>query len=50
LPRRFFMRNLGDLIARGAPTEYIADYGVDGATPAQRARFAARVTRAFKAW
>jgi len=50
LPRRFFMRNLGDLIAPGAPTQYIADYGVDGATQAQRARFVARVTRAFKAW
>jgi putative NADPH-quinone reductase len=50
LPRRFFMRNLGDLIAPGAPTQYIADYGMDGATQAQRARFAARVTRAFKAW
>jgi NAD(P)H dehydrogenase (quinone) len=50
LPRRFFMRNLGDLIAPGALTQYIADYGVDDATQAQRARFAARVTRAFKAW
>ena len=51
LPRRFFMRNLGDLIAPGAPTQYIADYGVDGATQAQRARFVARVHPRFQdAW
>jgi putative NADPH-quinone reductase len=50
LPRRFFMRNLGPLIAAGSPIEYLADYGQDGATPAQRARFLARVSRAFNAW
>ena len=50
LPRRFFMRNLGPLVAPGAPLQYIADYGMDGATQAQRARFLARVVRAFNAW
>jgi NAD(P)H dehydrogenase (quinone) len=50
LPRRFFMRNLGALIAPGAPKQYIADYGLDGATQAQRERFMARVARDFKAW
>jgi NAD(P)H dehydrogenase (quinone) len=50
LPRRFFMRNLGLLVAPDAPLQYIADYGMDGATPAQRARFLARVVRAFNAW
>jgi NAD(P)H dehydrogenase (quinone) len=50
LPRRFILRNLGTLIAPGATVEYIADYGLDGATAAQRERFLARVTRACKAW
>jgi putative NADPH-quinone reductase len=50
LPRRFFMRNLGALVAPGAPMQYIADYGLDGATAQQRTRFMARVTRDFKAW
>ena len=50
LPRRFFMRNLGTLVAPDAPLQYIADYGMDGATQAQRARFLARVVRAFNAW
>jgi len=50
LPRRLFMRNLGALVAPGAPLQYIADYGMDGATQAQRARFLARVVRAFNAW
>ena len=50
LPRRFFMRNLGALVAPGAPLQYIADYGMDGATQPQRARFLARVVRAFNAW
>jgi NAD(P)H dehydrogenase (quinone) len=50
LPRRFFMRNLGALVAPGAPLQYIADYGMDGATQAQRARFVARVVRAFNVW
>ena len=50
LPRRFFMRNLGPLVAPGAPIQYLADYGMDGATEAQRARFLARVVRAANAW
>jgi NAD(P)H dehydrogenase (quinone) len=50
LPRRFLMRNLGTLIASGATVEYIADYGLDGATVAQRERFMARVTRACEDW
>ena len=50
LPRRFFLRNLGTLIAPGASVEYLADYGLDTATPAQRARFSARVSRACRAW
>jgi NAD(P)H dehydrogenase (quinone) len=50
LPRRFVNRNLGALIAPGAPIEYIADYGMDGASQAQRARFAKRVQRAFRQW
>jgi NAD(P)H dehydrogenase (quinone) len=50
LPRRFVTHNLGPLIAEGAPIQYIADYGMDAATPAQRARFLTRVTRACKAW
>lgn len=50
LPRRFVMRNLGALIATGASTRYIADYDLDRATPAQRARFLARVARAFETW
>jgi hypothetical protein len=50
LPRRFFMRNLGPLVAPGASLQYIADYGMDGATQAQRARFLGRVVRAFNAW
>jgi NAD(P)H dehydrogenase (quinone) len=50
LPRRFFIRNLGTLVAPGAPLQYIADYGMDGAIQAHRARFLARVVRAFNAW
>jgi len=50
LPRRFVTRNLGPLIAPDAPIQYIADYGMDAATHAQRARFLARVARACKAW
>jgi NAD(P)H dehydrogenase (quinone) len=50
LPRRFFLRNLGLLVDPAAATQYIADYGLDGATQAQRARFLARVTRAFRTW
>ena len=50
LPRRFFMRNLGALVVPEAPKQYLADYGLDGASPAQRARFMARVTRNFRAW
>jgi putative NADPH-quinone reductase len=50
LPRRFFMRNLGTLVAPDASLQYIADYGMDGATQAQRARFLTRVVRACNAW
>lgn len=50
LPRRFFLRNLGALVAPGAVIQYVADYGLDGASPPQRARFLKRVTRAFEQW
>jgi NAD(P)H dehydrogenase (quinone) len=50
LPRRFFLRNLGALIPAEAQVRYIADYGLDAASPTQRARFLKRVTRAFDAW
>jgi NAD(P)H dehydrogenase (quinone) len=50
LPRRFFMRNLGLLVDPEAAPQYFAGYGLDGATQAQRARFLARVTRAFRTW
>jgi putative NADPH-quinone reductase len=50
LPRRMVTRNLGDLIAPGAPIEYLAEYGMDAATPAQRSRFMNRVERAFGRW
>jgi NAD(P)H dehydrogenase (quinone) len=50
LPRRFFMRNLGALIAPGAPKEYLSDYGLDVATHAQRDRFEQRVAHAFRQW
>lgn len=49
-PRRFVERNLGALIAPGGHLDYIARYGMDATTPAQRARFLARVARAFEAW
>jgi NAD(P)H dehydrogenase (quinone) len=50
LPRRFFLRNLGALIPAEAQVQYIADYGLDGASPTQRARFLKRITRVFDAW
>ena len=50
LPRRFFLRNLGALLPAGAQIQYIADYGLDTASPPQRARFLKRVTRTFDAW
>ncbi len=50
LPRRLVNRNLGTLIAPGAPIQYVADYGMDGATQAHRARFVKRVEKAFGEW
>ena len=50
LPRRFFLRNLGALAPAVAQIQYIADYGMDAASPTQRARFLKRVTRIFDAW
>ena len=50
LPRRFFLRNLGALVPPGAQIQYIADYGLDFASPTQRARFLKRVTRVFDGW
>jgi len=50
LPRRMVTRNLGTLIAEGGPIEYIADYGMDHATPPSRARFLKRALRAFRKW
>jgi NAD(P)H dehydrogenase (quinone) len=50
LPRRFFLRNLGALVHPEAQIRYIADYGLDGASPTQRARFLKRVARAFESW
>ncbi len=50
LPRRFFLRNLGTLVSPEAQIQYIADYGLDAASPTQRARFLKRVTRVFDAW
>ena len=50
LPRRFFLRNLGTLVPAAAQIQYVADYGMDTASPTQRARFLKRVTRTFDAW
>jgi putative NADPH-quinone reductase len=50
LPRRFFLRNLRLLVHSSAQIQYIADYGLDAASPTQRARFLKRVTRSFNAW
>ena len=50
LPRRFFLRNLGALVPEGAQIQYIADYGLDAASPTERARFLKRVTHTFDAW
>ena len=50
LPRRMVIRNLGTLIAPGGPIQYIADYGMDGATLAHRTRFVKRVEKAFQDW
>ncbi len=50
LPRRFVLRNLGPLIAQGAPVEYHGAYGMDAATAESRALFLARVKRSFRRW
>jgi len=50
LPRRFFIRNLGATLPAEADIQYIAEYGLDAASPTQRARFLKRVTRTFDAW
>jgi NAD(P)H dehydrogenase (quinone) len=48
--RRFVKRTLGDQIGGGERCEFIALYDMDAATPKMRARYLARVTRAFSAW
>ena len=50
LARRFVKGNIGPLIAEGAPIEYLADYGMDRATQAQRERFLKRTVKAFARW
>jgi putative NADPH-quinone reductase len=47
--RHFVTRGLAENAPR-ARCEYIALYGLDGATPARRAQYLKRVTRAFSAW
>ena len=49
-PRRFVRDNIGALIEPNGRFEYLAIYGMDFSTPAQRAAFLRRVTRAFRAW
>jgi len=48
--RRFVRDNIGALIEPNGRFEYLAIYGMDFSTPAQRAAFLRRVTRAFRAW
>ena len=47
LPRRFVKHNLKPLVAPDARYDYLAAYGMDRATAADRAQFLARVRRAF---
>ena len=49
-PRRFVKYNLGPLIAPGAAVDYFGCYDMNTRDPARRARFMARVKRAFAAW
>jgi NAD(P)H dehydrogenase (quinone) len=48
--RRFVRDNIGALIEPNGRFEYLAIYGMDYSTPAERAAFLRRVTRAFHAW
>jgi NAD(P)H dehydrogenase (quinone) len=50
LPRKLVTRNFGALIAPGSPIDYFADYDMDVATPADRARFAKRIARKVRRW
>ena len=50
LTRRFFYRNLRTLVRPDAMIAYLAEYGLDFATPEQKVRFAARVKRAVRRW
>lgn len=49
-PRRFVRDNIAALIDPQGRFEYIALYGMDSSTPAERAAFLTRVSRAFAAW
>ena len=48
--RRFVKRSLGAQIGPGGRTDFIGLYGMDAATPQQRARYFRRVARAFSTW
>jgi len=48
--RRFVERNLEALVAPGARCDYLACYDMNDSTPATRARFLAKVRRAFERW
>ncbi|MGD0719728.1 MAG: NAD(P)H-dependent oxidoreductase [Roseiarcus sp.] len=48
--RRFVARNLAALAAPDARCEYLACYDMNDSTPESRARFMAKVKRAFEGW
>lgn len=48
--RGLIRHNLGGVIAPEARFDYFAHYAMDATTPSRRARFLARVTRAFSEW
>jgi NAD(P)H dehydrogenase (quinone) len=50
LSRRFVKGNLKPLAAPDARLDYLAAYGLDGASEATRTRFLGRVRRAFQRW
>jgi putative NADPH-quinone reductase len=49
-PRKVVKRLLRAMTGRRARCEYLALYGMDGATPQKRARFRRRVAAAFARW